>query len=263
MKRVDFHEIGYLYHLSDRLVHGFLKCPAPFNRYMLLPFLAVLLPGVSFLIRPIIPLQGINILISAFSIIPVVLLLIIFVQMAFSKPSPGANDNASGILVLLELARRFSVKKETKCALELLATGAEEMGFFGIKHYLKNHRELDRQETVFINLECVGGGILYWATGEEHLLKISYEKKGIEIIEQLEKKGIIPAIPRTTIISPTDAGPITRSGYNSLTLIGLKESGVPVNYHTSGDTFDRLNQETLKQAADIIERIIDHYQSFR
>jgi hypothetical protein len=260
---VDHHDsprTGFLFKLSDRLVPAVLNYPAPLNRYIFLPFLAVLIPGISLLIRPLLGSGKIDMLLVVFSLVPVILLLIVFIQMAYSAPSPGANDNASGVLVLLELARRFSVRKPVNVSVNLLATGAEEMGFFGIKHYLKAHQELDRQETIFINLECVGEGKLYWTTGEEHLLKISYKKKGIELIDHFEKAGIIPAISRTAIISPTDAGVITRSGYHVLTLIGLKDSRVPLNYHTSGDTFDKLDRNVIRQVADIVETIVRNYK---
>jgi len=256
----DSPRTGILYHISDWLAPMLSKCPAPFNRFFFLPFLAMLLLGISLIIRPVSSLSEINILFSIFSILILGITLIVFVEMGFSKPSTGANDNGSGLLVLLEIARRFSLKKISNISVNLLATGAEEMGFFGIKHYVKYHKELDKDDTIFINLECVGGGTLYWATGEEYLMKLNYAQKGIDIINHFEKEGIIPSLPRTPIMAPTDAGPLAQNGFKVLTLIGLKDKTIPINYHRMSDTFDKLDRPLIIKAADIIEGIIRNYK---
>jgi len=75
-----------------------------------------------------------------------------------SYRGPGACDNASGVGVILELAKFFGkYKNGLPCNLRFLALGAEEIGLLGSKAYVKAHaQELDRCKFV-INIDQVGG----------------------------------------------------------------------------------------------------------
>lgn len=84
-----------------------------------------------------------------------------------SFQGPGANDNASGVGILLELARYFhSVKLPPKVSMRFVAFGAEEFGFLGSKAYLQKHQiELQKCRLLF-NIDQVGGdGAIYTDTG--------------------------------------------------------------------------------------------------
>jgi Zn-dependent M28 family amino/carboxypeptidase len=181
------------------------------------------------------------------------------VQIGFSRPSPGANDDGSGLLVLLELARRFGADKPHRDTLHLLASGAEEAGFFGVKAFMRSHKELDRENTLFINLESIGGGDLHWVTSEGCLQRIATPRAGLAVLDDLEKINVIPVLPRAPILSPTDSTALGKKGYNFVTLIALKDKSSPINYHRVTDTFDKLDIPTLMTAADVIEKLIRYY----
>jgi len=73
-----------------------------------------------------------------------------------SAGTPGAQDNASGVAVLLELAHTLP-KLDLPFRLRFVFFGAEEVGLLGSKAYLNRHREdLQRCELVF-NMDSVGG----------------------------------------------------------------------------------------------------------
>ena len=73
-------------------------------------------------------------------------------------PIGGANDNASGVAVLLEAARVLAGESFSP-TLVLLAFSAEEMGLLGSAHYVA---QLPVQDVLtadgMINLDCVGLG---------------------------------------------------------------------------------------------------------
>ena len=77
----------------------------------------------------------------------------------------------------------------------------------------------------------------------------------------MEKQNVIPVLPKTPLISPTDASPLANNGFNVITLIGLNDSVVPSNYHRVSDTFDRLDLSLLQKSADICEAVIYNYLS--
>lgn len=260
MAHHDSPKTGLLYHIADWLAPRQARLPGPFNRMFFLPFLAVIFLGLIILVRPLAIPDWITISITVFSIFVLSVILLILLNMLFSKKSQGANDNGSGLLVLMELARRFSKNNPNNIPITLLSTGAEEVGLTGIKNYIKNHPELDKENTLFINLECLGGGVLYWATGEHYFRKVDYPKKSLEIIQEMENNNIIPELPKIPLISPTDASPLANKGFTVVTLIGLIQGVVPSNYHKIDDTFDRLDIALLQKSADIIETIIESYQ---
>jgi hypothetical protein len=252
----DSPKTGLLYHIADWLAPKQARLPGPFNRMFFLPFLAAILLGFIILIRPIGIPGWITITITVFSILVMSVILLILLNMLFSKKSQGANDNGSGVLVLMELARRFSENNPENIPITLLSTGAEEVGLTGVKNYIKNHPELDKENTLCINLECLGGGVLHWATGEHYFRKVDYAKRNVELIQEMENNKIIPKLPKIPLISPTDASPLANNGFNVVTLIGLNQGVVPSNYHRIDDTFDKLDQASLFKAADLIETVI-------
>jgi hypothetical protein len=79
-----------------------------------------------------------------------------------SWKGPGASDNASGVAVLLELARYFAQRKEPlPFRLRFVTFGAEEAGMLGAKAYLRQHEaELEDCELLF-NMDTLGGKNFY------------------------------------------------------------------------------------------------------
>ncbi len=72
---------------------------------------------------------------------------------------PGANDNASGVAVMLELARHYlEAGNRPPFTLKLVALGAEEVGLVGAKAYLGAHIEELESCALVLNLDEVGGG---------------------------------------------------------------------------------------------------------
>jgi hypothetical protein len=76
----------------------------------------------------------------------------------YRQNNPGASDNASGVGILLELARYFKkIESELDHTVKFIAFGAEEIGIIGSRNYLSNNTEsLQRCELLF-NIDDVGG----------------------------------------------------------------------------------------------------------
>ena len=77
-----------------------------------------------------------------------------------SAGTPGAQDNASGVAVLLELAEHLS-RLDLPFRLKFVFFGAEEVGLVGSRAYLEQHQtDLQRCQLLF-NLDSVGGKEIY------------------------------------------------------------------------------------------------------
>jgi len=73
-----------------------------------------------------------------------------------SAGTPGAQDNASGVAVLLELARTLP-KLDLPFRLRFVFFGAEELGLLGSRAYVRQHREDLRNCLFMFNMDSIGG----------------------------------------------------------------------------------------------------------
>jgi Zn-dependent M28 family amino/carboxypeptidase len=74
------------------------------------------------------------------------------------RTSPGANDNATGVAALIELARLFYQHMEKLTYnLRFVVFGCEEVGLLGSRMYLDRHAEDLRNCILVFNIDTVGG----------------------------------------------------------------------------------------------------------
>jgi Zn-dependent M28 family amino/carboxypeptidase len=72
--------------------------------------------------------------------------------------SPGANDNASGVAALLELARRMKgLEIPEGIGLTFIAFGGEEAGLLGSRHYVTQHAAELRHCALALVFDDLGG----------------------------------------------------------------------------------------------------------
>ena len=97
-------------------------------------------------------------------------------HMARQPVVPGANDNLTGVAVLLEVARRLERRAPDGLRLLLLSTGSEESNQDGMLAFARRHfGELDRERTTFFCLDTVGSPELVLIEGEGFLRMRDYD----------------------------------------------------------------------------------------
>jgi hypothetical protein len=205
-----------------------------------------------------------------------------------SYNGPGADDNASGVAVLLELAEYFSQrKKDLTCRLKFIALGSEELGMLGSKTYAAKHqKELKNCELVF-NIDTVGGseGIYVEMRGDKEnrakqkgkslFPEEMVSKAGRDFGEkwmlldpsQVMFAGWIPEWLRATIeetgkelgyeITPSY---MMGSDHRSFALAGIPSTGISISgnkHHSPGDIPEQVNMESLEKAGRIVSGVIE------
>ncbi|MCW2279089.1 M28 family metallopeptidase [Heliophilum fasciatum] len=101
---------------------------------------------------------------------------------------PGANDNASGVAVVLELARRM-VQKPPKRTVAFLAFSGEEAGLIGSRYFVAHPTLALEQVVAVLNLDSIGNfteEYTYWAPESlpwRSLLTDHAEAVGIRLTE--------------------------------------------------------------------------------
>ena len=78
------------------------------------------------------------------------------------KPHPGADDNASGVAALMEVARLLGRGAAPRAEVLVIAFGGEERGLLGSKHYVSKAkaRGMLGRVRLMINLDMVGRQLL-------------------------------------------------------------------------------------------------------
>jgi len=150
----------------------------------------------------------------------------------------GANDNASGVAVAAALFFDLAAQAIAEIEIWLLLTGAEEVGAQGARAFLRQ-TALPR-DTPVLNIDNVGAGTLYYATGEGMLEVIPFRGPLVEAAFLLEG-----ARPTTYTLAYFDTLPFARAGYPCLSLIRL-DDGVPPNWHWPTDTRDNVDYRAMR-----------------
>ena len=167
-----------------------------------------------------------------------------------SAMHPGADDNASGVAIVLELASRHAVVPMTDAPLLLASFSGEEKGLWGSNHYTNEATVGLENIDWMINFDMVGhlrgdtlavygngtspvwDGILETCNGEE--------RAGFELV--LSESGVGP------------------SDHTSFYLEDIPVlhffTGQHQDYHKPSDTADKLNYEGMVRIADFAVCIV-------
>lgn len=167
--------------------------------------------------------------------------------------TPGANDNASGVAVMLGVAEKIRDTTLHNFNIEFVATGAEEAGTFGILAYLKTYGLKDR---LFINLDNLGAGDLFVTSEEGIIFKHKASPTLIEAATTTAKEQGLPISVSPYRLLTTDATPIMARQGQAISLMAKDQEGLLPNWHWETDTADNVNVENLAMATELVVKMI-------
>lgn len=81
--------------------------------------------------------------------------------------SPGANDNAAAVGILLSLIERLAAAPPSTLRLRFLFTAAEERGYLGARHYARDTQVGELAGVLSLELCGIGDSVVIWDAGEE------------------------------------------------------------------------------------------------
>lgn len=181
--------------------------------------------------------------------IVVLALLLLLHQEIIMRWVPGANDNASGVAVLLNLAEELQGLQHT--TLWLAATGSKEAGLHGARSFLR-HYPFPRDNTYLINLDTVGHGQLGIMVWEGALLARRADPRLVELAGAAESRDItVDADPRVYHVTNTDAQIALARGFKAMSIVAL-EDGRPAFRHWYNDTQENIRPELLERTARLV-----------
>jgi hypothetical protein len=170
---------------------------------------------------------------------------------------PGANDNLSGVAVLVALAQRLQAQPVRGLRVILLSAGAEETLQEGIRGFAERHfRSLPRETTSFINVDTVGCPILVMLEGEGAVRMEDYDRDFKDLAARLAERDGIPLRRGMRARTSTDGVVPMRAGYPTVTLVSMNAWKALDNYHWPTDVPDNVQLETVDRALRLTEALV-------
>ncbi|GAB7256120.1 M28 family peptidase [Polaribacter sp. OB-PA-B3] len=159
----------------------------------------------------------------------------------------GADDNASGIAILLHLADRLKQKNLNNNNYLFMAFSGEEMGLLGSNYFVKNPTIDTKKVSYMINMDMVGrlkqdSALAVYGTGTSPIFKhtLKSNNKNFKLIEQ--ESGVGP------------------SDHTSFYLADIPVlhffTGQHEDYHKPGDDAEKLNYKGMETISNYIFNII-------
>ncbi|MCU0437532.1 MAG: M28 family peptidase [Raineya sp.] len=162
----------------------------------------------------------------------------------------GANDNASGISMLMELAHHYTQNPPTHSVV-FIAFAAEEAGLIGSKFYTENPIFDLKRIKVLINLDLVG-------TGDEGITIVNggvFEKDFQKFVELNDAKKLLPKVVKRGKAANSDHYFFSEKGVKAFfiyTMGGIKA------YH---DIYDKPETLPLTKYKEVFTLLTDYVKS--
>lgn len=167
----------------------------------------------------------------------------------FGDESPGALDNASGVAVLLDLARRLPADPAlADTDLAFVASGAEELGLAGAMRWAQKHGDdWDPAQTLVVNVDSVGAGKGLIAVDVRGEVAGRSTARFLADVTREAKLPLrhLPFLPGVGV----DSMPLAARGFATISLLGEVLGGASRRIHTRRDTTEWLNEEGLRNAS--------------
>jgi len=166
----------------------------------------------------------------------------------------GADDNASGTAMMMELAGKFAGEKSNKRSIIFIAFTGEEKGLLGSKYFVDNSPISLSGINAMINLDMTGR------------LKETREIQtgGVGTAEGLELlvKSLTDTSRVKPIFTPEGSGPSDHSAFYAKNIpVLFITTGAHTDYHTPEDTWDRINYPGMTDVAGYVYKIAGYLAS--
>jgi Zn-dependent M28 family amino/carboxypeptidase len=170
--------------------------------------------------------------------------------------APGADDNASGVAAVLELARILS-EVNLKSNIQFVLFSGEEQGQWGSTAYVNYLQTNNTKLDLVMNLDMIGypafgldNVVIEYDVGNKFTTNDMYSKKVGQFIEQIaldyaNLEALLHPLGKTDLI------PFEAMGK---TVIGIHDGGSKQNpnYHSTSDTPDTLDIEYFTSVTKLV-----------
>ncbi len=169
----------------------------------------------------------------------------------------GADDNASGVAGLLEIAEFLADQQSRRGSFSrdiiFAAWSGEELGTLGSQHFVKTLGQglgtpdrIQGAVSAYLNMDMIGrldGKLIVQGVGSSAIWRGEIERRNVPV-------GL-PISTQDDAYLPTDATPFYIAGVPVLSVF----TGSHADYHSPRDTADKVNYDGLEQVARFVAAV--------
>ncbi|MFF2445883.1 M28 family peptidase [Neobacillus sp. NPDC058068] len=165
---------------------------------------------------------------------------------------PGANDDASGVSAVLELARVMS-NMPIDTELRFVTFGSEEKGLLGSYHYASTLSDAEADKIVaHFQMDMIGSKDAGGDHAANGLIMYTIDGKKNLVTDLAASAGA-----RTALGEVVPYGQLGRSDHQPFHELGIPaalfiHSPLEPWYHTPADTIDKIDKNKLQETAEIV-----------
>jgi peptidase M28-like protein len=169
---------------------------------------------------------------------------------------PGANDNATGVAVLIAIARALAERPTASVRVMLVST-SEEALCEGIQAFARRHfAELPQDSTFFLSIDTVGSPHLLVLRGEGMIRMREYPARSLALLDGLADELDISLFPNLRLRNATDGVYPLAAGYECASLCSCTDLKQPANYHWPTDVPENVDYGTVADAVRLTEAVV-------
>jgi carboxypeptidase Q len=175
----------------------------------------------------------------------------------------GATDNAIGVAVMMEAARILkAIGVQPRRTIRVALWGGEEQGLLGSQAYVREHFGFAEEPKPghakfagYVNMDSGTGAVRgMTAFGPPAVATVLRE-----VLANFRDLGVVGA----TTTASRNRGGTDHTSFNEAGLPGINVTQDPVQYashtwHTQLDTFERISENDVRQAAIVIASVVYH-----
>ncbi|UJP04317.1 MAG: M20/M25/M40 family metallo-hydrolase [Nitrosomonas sp.] len=163
----------------------------------------------------------------------------------------GADDNASGIAVMLELARQIAPKWQPERTVIFAAFTGEEANLLGSRHYTRTDKNHPTEKIIaMLNLDTVGrlenNPVTVFGTGTAR-----------ELVHIFRGASFVTGIPVNAVqddFGSSDQAAFIQAGIPAVQFFASAHE----DYHAPGDTADKIDSAGLVKVAAILKEASEY-----
>ncbi len=170
----------------------------------------------------------------------------------------GIEDPDYAASVAARIRRRVTMNVDrelTEKEVWFVATGAEEVGTFGMQAFLKEHGP-DLRDAAIINIDNVGAGSVVYVTREGMARRYDSDRRLVSAARRAVREADLPIKGHDYRGLSTDATPALARGYHAMSVMAFDVNGRLPNWHWTTDTAANVSEANIQTAVEFVTALI-------
>ena len=190
-------------------------------------------------------------------------MLILMLQADFTPFAPGANDNASGVGVVLALAEKLVNTPLEHTSVWIVLTGCEEVGCYGAEDFIRRHHA-KLGHAAWISIDTVGSkrGAPVFLSQETFLSSAKSDPGLLEMAHGVSARHPNFGVREISMKGAYTEGAIgAKHGLRILTLESHQEDGTLSDWHRPTDTIENVSAKCMQATESLLYELLKQLDS--